>query len=141
LKEISHIPAAIIYHRKKKGWNQEKLAEESGLKQTTISKMENGESITLENLIKVANALDVSLDELTDRKDHLLKVEESIAQYANNPDIDYLKEINTMYKATIERMDKQNETYEGIISRQAEQIDDLKETNRKLEDENRRLRD
>ena len=52
--------------RKKKGWTQEKLAQEAGISFHTLIKIERGniKSPRLETLIKLAGALDVSIDEL-----------------------------------------------------------------------------
>jgi transcriptional regulator with XRE-family HTH domain len=44
--------------RQKKGWSQEKLAEEAGLHRTYIGQVERGEkSIGIENLVRIARAL------------------------------------------------------------------------------------
>ena len=46
--------------RQKKGWSQEKLAEEAGLHRTYIGQVERGEkSIGVENLVRIARALGV----------------------------------------------------------------------------------
>ena len=52
--------------RKQKGWSQEKLARESGISYQTLIKIEQGriKNPKLETLIKLANALNVSLDNL-----------------------------------------------------------------------------
>ncbi|MDD5109421.1 MAG: helix-turn-helix transcriptional regulator [Candidatus Omnitrophica bacterium] len=56
--------------RKKKGWSQQKLAEESGLSFNTITRIEQGigDSPTLNTLVKLADVLGVGLDELAGRK-------------------------------------------------------------------------
>ncbi len=56
--------------RKKKGWTQQKLAEQTGLSFNTITKIEQGigDSPTLKTLIKLADALAVSIDDLAGRK-------------------------------------------------------------------------
>lgn len=55
----------IALIRKAKGWSQEDLAEVSGVKQPTISKVENGnDSVTLRTLKAIAAALDVPLYQL-----------------------------------------------------------------------------
>ena len=56
--------------RKKKGWSQQKLAEESGLSFNTITRIEQGigDSPTLKTLVKLADTLGVGLDELAGRK-------------------------------------------------------------------------
>ena len=55
--------------RKQKGWTQQKLAEKTGLSFNTITKIEQGigDSPTLKTLLKLADALDVGLDELVGR--------------------------------------------------------------------------
>jgi len=56
-------------YRKKKNLTQQKLAEKTGLSFNTITKIEQGigDSPTLKTLIKLADALDVGLDELVGR--------------------------------------------------------------------------
>jgi transcriptional regulator with XRE-family HTH domain len=56
--------------RKKKGWSQQKLAEESGLSFNTITRIEQGigDSPTLNTLVKLVDVLGVGLDELAGRK-------------------------------------------------------------------------
>ena len=52
--------------RLKKGWSQEKLAREASIAYITLVKIERGniQNPKLETLIKLAKALDVSLDKL-----------------------------------------------------------------------------
>ena len=56
--------------RKLKGWSQQKLAERAGLSFNAITKIEQGlaKSPTLNTLIKLSDALEISLDELVGRK-------------------------------------------------------------------------
>jgi len=53
-----------------KKWSQEKLAVESGVSYNTIIKIERGgiENPKIETVIKLANALGISIDDLVDRK-------------------------------------------------------------------------
>jgi transcriptional regulator with XRE-family HTH domain len=53
-------------YRNKKCWSQEKLAREAGLSYQAVIKIERGyvKSPRLETIIKIAQALDVSLDDL-----------------------------------------------------------------------------
>jgi len=57
-------------YRKQKGFTQQKLAEKTGLSFNTITKIEQGigDSPTLKTLVKLADALGVSIDELVGRK-------------------------------------------------------------------------
>jgi transcriptional regulator with XRE-family HTH domain len=52
--------------REKKGWTQEKLAHEAGISYQTLIKIEHGgiKNPRLETIIKLSNALNISLDDL-----------------------------------------------------------------------------
>jgi transcriptional regulator with XRE-family HTH domain len=56
--------------RKAKGWSQHKLSNEAGLSLTSITKLEQGVTTdpVISTIVKIANALGISLDELVDRK-------------------------------------------------------------------------
>jgi len=56
--------------RKKSGWSQQKLAEKAGVSYNTITKIEQGAATmpTIQTMIKIADAFDISLDELVGRK-------------------------------------------------------------------------
>ena len=56
--------------RKQKGWSQQKLAEKADLAFNTITKIEQGiaEHPNLKTLIKLADVLKVTNDELVGRK-------------------------------------------------------------------------
>jgi len=56
--------------RKKAGWSQQKLAEKAGLSYNTITKIEQGAATkpTIQTMIKIADAFQISLDELIGRK-------------------------------------------------------------------------
>jgi len=61
----------LIELRKQKGWTQEKLARESDISYNTLIKLERKgiKNPKIETVIKLANALEVSLDELVGRED------------------------------------------------------------------------
>lgn len=52
--------------RNKKGWSQEKLSREADISYQTLIKIERGgiKNPKIETMIKLAKALDVSIDEL-----------------------------------------------------------------------------
>ena len=56
--------------RKQKGWSQEKLAVESSVSYNTIIKIERGgiKNPKIETVIKLADALRVSIDRLVERR-------------------------------------------------------------------------
>ena len=56
--------------RKERNWTQQKLAEKAGLSFNAITKIEQGAAKhpTLKTLLKLADALKISLDELVGRK-------------------------------------------------------------------------
>ncbi|TSK07939.1 MAG: helix-turn-helix transcriptional regulator [Geobacter sp.] len=47
-----------------KGWTQKQIEEKTGIPQTMISRYTRGKSCTVENLVKIAKAFDVSTDEV-----------------------------------------------------------------------------
>lgn len=53
-------------YRTKAGWSQQKLAEKAGLSYNVITKIEQGNSKkpALDTIIKIAQAFDITLDEL-----------------------------------------------------------------------------
>ena len=61
---------SVKEYRRQKGLTQQKLAEKTGLSFNTITKIEQGigDSPTLKTLVKLADALGVSIDELVGRK-------------------------------------------------------------------------
>ncbi|MBI4683916.1 MAG: helix-turn-helix transcriptional regulator [Nitrospirae bacterium] len=56
--------------RKKHKLSQEQLAQKAGITYSTLIKIESGanDNPTIKTLIKIADALDVSLDELVERR-------------------------------------------------------------------------
>jgi len=56
--------------RKKKGLSQDKLAKLADVTHTTLVKIESGvnDNPTIKTLIKIANALDIKLDDLIENK-------------------------------------------------------------------------
>ena len=56
--------------RKKAGWSQQKLAEKASLSYNTITKIEQGAATkpTIQTMIKIADAFQISIDELVGRK-------------------------------------------------------------------------
>ncbi|WP_205881331.1 helix-turn-helix transcriptional regulator [Leucobacter viscericola] len=50
--------------RQNLGWSQERLASESGVATRTIQRLEAGNDVSLETLSLIADALDVSVEEL-----------------------------------------------------------------------------
>ena len=60
----------LVTLRKQKGWSQERLAQEAGISYNTLIKLErNGiKNPKIETVIKLADALNVSLDKLVGRE-------------------------------------------------------------------------
>lgn len=56
----------LIKIRKQKGWSQEKLASEANISYNTLIKIEKNriKNPKIETVIKLANALEISIDEL-----------------------------------------------------------------------------
>ena len=63
--DYSIIGKRICEFRKKNGWTQAKLAEESGIEPSNISHIERAATkVSLPTLIHIANALGVTVDDL-----------------------------------------------------------------------------
>ena len=64
------ISEQVKKYRTKAGWSQQKLAEKAGLSYNVITKIEQGNSIkpALDTIIKIAEAFDITIDELIGRK-------------------------------------------------------------------------
>ena len=60
----------LVALRKQKGWSQERLARESDISYNTLIKLEQKsiQNPKIETVIKLADALEVSLDELVGRE-------------------------------------------------------------------------
>lgn len=60
----------LVELRKQKGWSQERLARESNISYNTLIKLEQKsiKNPKIETVIKLADALNVSLDELVGRE-------------------------------------------------------------------------
>jgi len=57
--------------REKKGWTQEKLAQQAGISYQTLIKIEHGgiKNPRVETLIKIAKSLETTIDNLIDYQD------------------------------------------------------------------------
>lgn len=71
------ISKQIKKFRERKNWSQRKLAEEAGIGYTVVTKLEQGvaKEPTIQTIIKLADALETSIDELVGRKKGYLKNE------------------------------------------------------------------
>ncbi|MBV5305340.1 MAG: helix-turn-helix transcriptional regulator [Desulfobulbaceae bacterium] len=57
------LASIILFHRKRSGLTQQKLAELAGVGKNLIYELENGkQSVRLENLLKVLRVLNIELD-------------------------------------------------------------------------------
>lgn len=65
-EKLSVIARNIKQHRRKAGFSQDKLSKLAGVAYNTIVKIESGENLnpTIETLLKIAKALNVSIEEL-----------------------------------------------------------------------------
>ncbi len=71
MKKLTNFPQKLREERKKRGMTQKELGEKVGVKQNTFTNWENGKrEPTLDNIIKLANILDVTVDYLLGRSDN-----------------------------------------------------------------------
>lgn len=62
---VRALGAALRVERERRGWSQEELSDRAGLDRTYLSGVERGERCpNLRNLIRVVQALEVSLSQL-----------------------------------------------------------------------------
>jgi len=52
-----NIVKIVQEERKIRGWSQDKLAEEAGISQPTVSRLEDGKDVSLDSLRKIYQAL------------------------------------------------------------------------------------
>lgn len=115
----------IKRYKESKDLKSKELAKIAGLSAATITRMENGDSLTRKNITKVAHAMGLTYYDL---------VENSVA---NEPEGEYasqtnnlktLKTLLSMSEASIERMERQIEIYEEMIT-------DLRDEAKRLREE------
>jgi y4mF family transcriptional regulator len=69
-----HLAELIRFHRKRSGLTQLELAEMAGVGKNLVYELENGkQSVSLDNLIKVLQVLNVDLDFQSPLRDSFLK--------------------------------------------------------------------
>jgi transcriptional regulator with XRE-family HTH domain len=67
IKSSDLVPARVRELRRRKGWSQEKLAEESGLSKDAVSRIERGDrEPRLDTIEQIANAVGIPLSKLFD---------------------------------------------------------------------------
>lgn len=138
-EELINIGKNICKLRKSKKQTQASLAEALGYKQpNSISKLENGSGITLENLCAIANYYNVSLNYFITGEDSAFSID-SLSPYINfeytkfyNPDIDtktymlpVIKINSALYNALI-KISVANTTEALPEELKKEWIDDIK---------------
>ena len=103
-KEWNAVGREIYRRRKKHGWTQEDLAGYMGADHRLISRHENGESMSVETLVKYAVVLDCPVDDLLPTKNQRNglaelspEVKETLQSVACLPEEDQLI-INEMLK-------------------------------------------
>lgn len=71
MKKLTNFPQKLREERKKRGMTQQEVADKIGINRGSYSNWENGKrEPTLDNIIKLANILDVTVDYLLGRSDN-----------------------------------------------------------------------
>ncbi|HEM9532901.1 TPA: helix-turn-helix transcriptional regulator [Streptococcus agalactiae] len=71
MKKLTNFPQKLREERKKRGFTQQEVADKIGINRGSYSNWENGKrEPTLDNIIKLANILDVTVDYLLGRSDN-----------------------------------------------------------------------
>lgn len=63
------LASQLKMYRREKEWSQQKLASKSGMSYNAITKIEQGAALhpTIQTIIKIADAFDITIDELIGR--------------------------------------------------------------------------
>ena len=110
----SHIGRKISKIRELRGMKQEALALAIGVSQQTISNIENSEEVEEEVLVKIAEALEVSVDGLKNFS------EEVVLNIISNTFRDNSSAIN--YGCTFNPIDKVVELYERLLQAEKDKV-------------------
>ena len=110
----SHIGCKISKIRELRGMKQEALAMAIGVSQQTISNIENSEEVEEEVLVKIAEALEVSVDGLKNFS------EEVVLNIISNTFRDNSSAIN--YGCTFNPIDKVVELYERLLQAEKDKV-------------------
>ena len=110
----SHIGRKISKIRELRGMKQEALAMAIGVSQQTISNIENSEEVEEEVLVKIAEALEVSVDGLKNFS------EDVVLNIISNTFRDNSSAIN--YGCTFNPIDKVVELYERLLQAEKDKV-------------------
>ena len=99
--------------RKQKGWTQSDLGEKCGINPKTLSSYEQGRTEpNLGEIVKLCNAFDCSIAELTGTKERIgnnMTAEDILIQLNDFDDVDTLKRIEKAVRKIIQiRVEKEN---------------------------------
>ncbi|MBB6611540.1 helix-turn-helix transcriptional regulator [Pontibacter sp. Tf4] len=115
----AHIGRKISRIRELRGIKQETLAQEMGVSQQTVSRIEASETIEEDILAKVAKILDVHPEAIKNFS------EEAIFNIMGNTYNDHSSSLN--YQCTFNPLDKVVELYERLLQSEREKVELLKE--------------
>jgi transcriptional regulator with XRE-family HTH domain len=67
--EAQRLGERLLMYRRRKGWTQRQLADRSGVSHISIARIERGQIpfVSVDVISRLADALDVSLDQITGR--------------------------------------------------------------------------
>jgi len=100
MEERKNLGQNVKKYRQFRGLDGEEFGQRVGLTKETISRLETGkENISLENLIKISKALDVSMEELFMQDGNLLSLRFVISEH----NIKTLKEVIQIIKELVEK--------------------------------------
>lgn len=117
------------FFRKQKGWSQKQLADKLNVTRSVISKLETGlQQPSLEQLISLSNALDVSIDHLVGQGDSPSLLTEVLEPYRTEKHleevIDYLIKHPELYHA-IEQLAQKKQNQQQLTHYIASMIREL----------------
>lgn len=122
MSNLSLLPERIKKCRNLKGWKQKHLAEESGVK--AIASIEAGNSKpSVESLVKIADALEVSVDHLLGRAQYTKEYNVTTDSDEDPEKQKLLENISELKDLTIKRLEREVVTYRTHIERQDKMIE------------------
>lgn len=128
-KELKYIELKIREITKKKGWSIKFLCENIGVSQTGLTYIFKEESLKISLLYRIADFLEVDIQEFFNQDPTLSNIDESVNQAGKN-NTQTVKSVvtgDTQYMAKIMKLKTENKYQKEMIEKLEEQIKDKEE--------------
>ena len=118
---VPHIGKKVERIRTLKGIKQETLATKLGMSQSSLSKIEQSETIDAEKLKLIADALEVTVEAILNFN------EDAVINHMNNIHNNYDSSINAVIYYQLSPIEKIIELYERLLATERKRNDQLEE--------------